>query len=96
MTSGFILTQCNSSDQIEKNEIGGAYSAFRERRSVYRVLVGKAAGKRPPGRTRCRWEENIKMDLQDVKWGGVDWVDVAQGRDRRRSLVNVVENIRIT
>jgi hypothetical protein len=82
MTSGFILTQCNSSDQIEKNEIGGAYSAFRERRSVYRVLVGKAAGKRPPGRTRCRWEENIKMDLQDVKWGawtGLMWLRVGTG-----------------
>jgi hypothetical protein len=67
MTSGFILTQCNSSDESEKNEIGGTCSTFRERISVYRVLVGKAEGKRPPGRTRCRWEENIKMDLQDVK-----------------------------
>ena len=48
----------------------GACSTFRERRGEYRVLVGKTEGKRPPRRTRCRWEENIKMDLQDVRWGG--------------------------
>jgi hypothetical protein len=59
MTSGFILTQCNSGDQIENNDMGGACSTFRERRGVYRVLVGKAEGKRPPGRTRCRWKEYI-------------------------------------
>jgi hypothetical protein len=62
--------------------MGGACSTFKERRIVYRVLVGKANGKRPSGRTRCRREENIKMDLQDVRWGtwtGSMWFRVGTG-----------------
>jgi hypothetical protein len=55
---------------------------------VYRVLVGKPEGKRPLGRPRRRWEDNIKMDLQDVGCGGMDWVELAQDRDRCRALVN--------
>jgi hypothetical protein len=51
-------------------------------RSVYRVLVGKLGGKRPHGRPRHRWEENIKMDLQELGCGGMDWINVAQDRDR--------------
>jgi len=69
-------------DQIEKNDMGGACSTFMERRCVYRVLVGKAERKRPPGRTRCRWGENIKMDLQDVRWrawNGLMWLRVGTG-----------------
>jgi hypothetical protein len=53
-----------------------------ERRSVYRVLVGKPEGKRPLGRPRCRWENNIKADLQEVGRGGMDWIELAQDRDR--------------
>ena len=53
-----------------------------ERRGVYRVLVGKAEGKRPLGRPRLRWEDNIKMDLQEVGCGGMDWIELAQVRDR--------------
>ena len=53
-----------------------------ERRDVYRVLVGKPDGKRPLGRPRCRWEDNIKMDIQVVGCGGVHWIDLAQDRDR--------------
>jgi len=53
-----------------------------ERRGVYRVLVGKPEGKRPHGRPRCRWEDNIKMDLQEWEVGGEDWIDQAQDRDR--------------
>jgi hypothetical protein len=52
-----------------------------ERRGVYRVLVGKPEGKRPTGRSRPRWEENIKMDLQEAGWGGMDWIELAQDRD---------------
>jgi hypothetical protein len=66
-----------------------------ERRGVYRVLVGKTEGKIPPGRPRCRWEDNIKMDLQEVGCGGVDWIGLAQDRDRWRALVNVVMNLRV-
>jgi hypothetical protein len=58
------------------------------------ILVGKPEGKRPLGRPRRRWEDNIKMDLQDVEWG-VDWIELAQDRDRWRALVNAVMNLRV-
>jgi len=57
-----------------------------ERRDVYRVLVGKPERKRSLGKHRCKWEDNIKMDLQEVEWGSMDWIDVAQDRDRWRAL----------
>ena len=66
-----------------------------ERRGLYRVLVGKPEGKRPLGRLRRRWENTIKMDIQEVGCGGVDWIDVAQNRDKWRALVNVVMNLRV-
>jgi hypothetical protein len=56
--------------------------------------VGKPDGKRPFGRPRRRWEDNIKMDLQDVRHGGTDWIDLAQDKDRCRALVNLVMNLR--
>jgi len=64
-----------------------------ERRGIYRVLVGKPEGKRPLGRPRCRWEDNINMDLQEEGCGGMDWIDLAQDRDRCRALVNAVMNL---
>jgi hypothetical protein len=64
-----------------------------EGRGVYRVLVGKPKGKRPLGRPRCRWLDNIKMDLQEVGCGAVDWIELAQDRDRWRALVNAVMNL---
>jgi hypothetical protein len=78
-----------------ENEIGGAGSTCGDRRGVYRVLVGKPEGKRPLGRTRCKREDNIKMDLQESGCGGVDWIELAQDRERWRALVNVVMNLRI-
>jgi len=62
---------------------------------VYGVLVGKSERKRPLGRLRRRWEDNIKMDLQGVECGGMDWIDLAQYRDRWRALVNAVMNLRV-
>jgi hypothetical protein len=59
---------------------------------AYKIFVGKPEGKRPLGRRRCRWEDNIKMYLQEVGWGGMDWVNLAQDRDRWRALVNAVLN----
>jgi hypothetical protein len=53
-----------------------------ERRGTYRFLVGKPEGKRPLGRPSCRWDDNIKMDIQEVGCGGMNWIDLAQGRDR--------------
>jgi len=64
-----------------------------ERRGVYRVLVGKSEGKRPLGRHRSRWEGNITMDIQEVGGGGIDWIELAQDRDRWQALVNVVMNL---
>ena len=66
-----------------------------ERRVLYRVLVGEPQGKRPLGRPRRRWEDNIKMDLQEVECGGLDWIELAQDMDRWLALVNVVMNLRI-
>jgi hypothetical protein len=66
-----------------------------ERRSVYWVWVRKAEGKRPLGRPRCRWEDNIKKYLQDVGCGGMDWIGLAEDRDRWRVLVNAVLNLRV-
>jgi len=67
-----------------------------ERRGVYGVLVGKAEGKKPFGRPRRRWEDTSKMDLQEVVLGGMDWIDMAQGRERWRTLLNVVMNLRVS
>ena len=66
-----------------------------EGRVMYRVLVGKLEGRRPWGRPRRRWEDNIKMDLQVVGCGCMDWIDLAPDRDRWRALVNAVMNIRV-
>ena len=65
-----------------------------EERDVHRVLVGKSEGRRPLGRPRCRWEDNIKMHLQEVGVGGGDWMEMAQDRDRWRALVSTVMNLR--
>jgi hypothetical protein len=65
----------------------GNVARVGERRGVYRILVGKPEGKRSLGRHRCRWENNIKMDLQEVGCGGMDWIRLAQDRDRWRELV---------
>jgi hypothetical protein len=66
-----------------------------ERRGAYRALVGKPEGRRPLGRPRRRWEDNIKMDLREVGWGGMDWINLAQDRDRWRAFVNAVMNLRV-
>ena len=66
-----------------------------ERRDVYRVLDGKPEGKRPLGRPRQRWEDNIKMDLQEVGCGGMDWIDLDRVSDKCKALVSVVMNLRV-
>jgi hypothetical protein len=65
---------------------------LRERRSVYRVLVWKPEGKRPLVRPRRRWEDNIKMDLREMECGCMEWIDLAQERDRWRTVANAVMN----
>jgi hypothetical protein len=66
-----------------------------EGRCAYRILVGRPEGRRPLGRPRRRWEDNIKMDVQEVGWGGMDWIDMAEDRDRWRAVVNAVMNLRV-
>jgi hypothetical protein len=66
-----------------------------EGRNLYRVLVGKIEGKRPLGTARRRWEDGIKMDLSDIGLRGVEWIQLAQDRDRWRAVVNAVMNLRV-
>ena len=73
----------------------GHVARMGARRGVYRVLVGKPEGRRPVVRPRRRWEDNIKVDLQEMGCGGMDWIDLAQDRDRWRAVVNVVMNLRV-
>ena len=73
----------------------GRVAHMGERRGVYRVLVGKPEGKRPLGRPRRRWEDNIKMDLQGIGCGGMDWIELDQDRNRWRVFVNVVMKVRV-
>jgi hypothetical protein len=75
--------------------MGGACRAYGEGRGMYRVLVGKPEGRRPLGRPRRRWEDNIQMDLQRMACGGMDWIELAQDRGRWRALVNAVMNLRV-
>jgi hypothetical protein len=73
----------------------GHVAQMGEKRNAYKILVGKPEGKRPPGRTRRRWEDNIRMYLRERGWGGMDWIDLAQDREQWRVLVNVVINLRV-
>jgi len=73
----------------------GHVARIGDRRGVFRVLVGKPEGKRPPGRTRRRWEGNTMMDLQEVGCGGMDGIELAQDRDRWRAIVTAVMKLRV-
>ena len=76
--------------------MGGACGTYGGgERGVHRVLVGKPEGKRPLGRPRLRWEDNIKKDLQEVVGGYGDWMELAQDRDMWRALVSTVRNLRV-
>jgi hypothetical protein len=75
--------------------MGGPCSTNVEKGNAYRLLVGKPDGKRPLGRPRRRLVDNIKVDLGEVGWGDVDWIGLAQDRNRWRALVNSVRNLRV-
>jgi hypothetical protein len=69
--------------------------AMERGRNVYRVLEEKPEGKRPLGRPRSRWDDGIKMYLKEIGWGGVEWIQLAQDRDRWRAVVNAMMNLRV-
>jgi hypothetical protein len=73
----------------------GHVARMGEKRNVYRILLGNPGGKKPLGRRRRRWMDNIKMDLREVGWNGMEWIDLVQDRDQWRSLVNAVMNFRV-
>jgi hypothetical protein len=73
----------------------GHVARMGEKRIAYRILVGNPEGKRPLGRPRRRWVDNIKMDLREIGWNGSDWMDLAQNRDQWRALMNTVMNFRV-
>jgi hypothetical protein len=75
--------------------MGGACSTNGEKRNACRLLVRKSEGKRPLGRPRRRWVDNIRMNLGEVRWGDVDWIGLAQDRNRWRALVNSGLNFRV-
>jgi hypothetical protein len=66
-----------------------------EMKNSYNILVGKPEGKRPLVRQRCRWEDNIRMDIREIGWEGVDWMNLAPDRDQWQTLVNMVMNLRV-
>jgi hypothetical protein len=66
-----------------------------EKRNLYMTLVGQPEGKRLLARPKCRWVNNIKMDLREIVWDGMDWIGLAQNRDQWRALVNTVMNLRV-
>jgi hypothetical protein len=79
--------------KIEKTEMGWACGAYGKGRSVHRVFVGKPEGRIPLGKARCKWEDNIKMDLQEVGGYCGDWMERAQDRERWRALVSTVMDL---
>jgi hypothetical protein len=66
-----------------------------EKRNACRILVGKPEGKRPLGRPRRRWMDNIKINLREIGWDDMDWIDVAQDRDQRKALLDTAMNLRV-
>ena len=84
-----------SGDNTIRCRWAGHVARMDEARRVYRVLLGKPEGRRPLGRPRRRWVDNIRMDLQEVGYGYMDWIGLAQDRDRRRTLVSAEMNLRV-
>jgi hypothetical protein len=80
---------------IKSRRMRWAGHVARMRRSAYRIWVGMPEGKRPLGRPKRRWVDNVKMDLREIGWDGMDWIDVAQNRYQWKALVNMVMKLRL-
>jgi hypothetical protein len=81
--------------QVKEDNIGGACSTNGAKRNAYRILVRKPEGKRPLGRFRRGWDDNINMELRDIGCGSMAWIDLAWDRDQRKALVNTVVNLQV-
>jgi hypothetical protein len=81
--------------KMKRMRWAGHVARMREKGNAYRLLLGKPEKRMPLGRSRRRWVDNIRMDLLEVGWGDVDWIGLAQDRDRCRALVNSVQNLRV-
>jgi ribosomal protein S2 len=68
---------------------------MQAKKKAYRLLAGKSQGKRPLGRARCRWADNTKLYLKNIRWDGMHWIDLAQDRDQWRTLVNTIKKFRV-
>jgi hypothetical protein len=92
-----LYSSPNTIRQIKSRRMrwAGHVARMGEERKVHRVLKGKPEGRRPLGRPSRRWDDGIRMDLREIGWGSVDWIQLAQDRDRWRALVNTVMNIRV-
>jgi hypothetical protein len=92
-----LYSSPNKIRMIKSRRIRWAWHVARigAKRNAYRILVRKPEGKRPPGSSRRRWVDNITIYLREIEWDGVDWVDLAQGRDQWKALVNMVMNLRV-
>jgi hypothetical protein len=82
--------------KLKRMRLAGHVGRMRKKRNAYRILVGKPDGKGPLGRPRCRWVNNIKMNLREIRSDGMDWVELARDRDQWRALVNAVMNLRVS
>jgi hypothetical protein len=87
----------NTIRMIKLSRMGwaGHVARVEERKNVYRVLVRNPEGKRPVGTRRHKWDDDIKVDLREIVWGGMDWIDLAEDRDQWRALVNTIMNLRV-
>jgi hypothetical protein len=74
----------------------GHVARIGEKRNAYRILVGEPEGTRPLGRSRSRWKDNIRMNLREMGWVGIYWIDLVQDRDQWRALVNTVMNLQVS
>jgi hypothetical protein len=92
LCSSLIIIRIIKSRRIR---LAGHVARMRVKRNAYRILVGNPEGKRPLGRSRHRWKDNIRMDLREIGWCGMDWIDLAQDRDQWRAVVNTVMNLRV-
>jgi hypothetical protein len=86
----------NYNDQVKEDEMGKTYSINGEKTNVYRILGGKPERKRPLGRPRLKWVDNIKMDLREIRWDGMDWIELGQDKDRWKALANTLMNLQVS